>query len=80
MSLFVNPDRARRQPIGPALLRAGADVRLARLATLRRVEAQPAGAPGRDVAIASLRFGGWVDAALLWAGWRLCSRDSLTGR
>lgn len=70
----------RVEHLGPALLNAGADVRLGRLATLRRIEAQPADAPGRDAAIAALRLGAWVDTVLLWAGWRLWPRDGLLNR
>jgi hypothetical protein len=67
-----------RERLGTALLRTGADLRLSRLATARRVEDGPPTAPGRDLALASLRFGARVDTVLLWAGWRLCPRDSLT--
>ena len=67
-----------REELGLTLVRAGADLRLSRLATLRRLEETSPDAPGRDLALASLQFGAWVDAVLLWAGWRLYPRDSLT--
>ena len=69
----------RRERLGTALLRTGADLRLSRLATLRGIETRPVDAPGRDLALAFLHFGAWVDTAVLWLGWRLYPRDSLTG-
>jgi hypothetical protein len=68
---------SRRERLGTALLRAGADLRLDRLATARRIEESPLAGPGRDLALAQLRFAAWVDALLLWAGWRLCPRDTV---
>ena len=62
------------------LVRAGSDLRLSRLDTARSIAAQPLDAPGRELALASLQFAAWVDTVLLWAGWRLYPRDSLTGR
>ena len=70
---------SRRERLGSAFLRAGSDLRLGRLETVRRIESLPATAPGRDLALASLRLGAWTDTLLLWVGWRLYPRDSLTG-
>ena len=62
------------------LLRTGADLRLNRLAVASAIGNRPHDAPGRDLALAFLHAGAWVDTVLLWAGWRLYPSDILIGR
>jgi hypothetical protein len=72
------PGAGVREQIGVALLRKAVEQAEDRRATLRRIAAVPAGVPGRDRALGALWFAGWVDAVLLWVGWRLLPGHALS--
>jgi hypothetical protein len=81
----VSADRAPRpvglrERAGVALLRAATGLAADRRSTARRIAALPAGVPGRDRAMGTLAVAGWVDAVLLWLGWRLLPDRALAGR
>jgi hypothetical protein len=65
--------------VGGALVRMAGELAADRQATIRGITANPAGAPGRDRALAALAPGAWVEQALLWVGWRLMARHTVFG-
>jgi hypothetical protein len=69
-----------RDRAGVALLRIGADIARQRRSVVRGIAAEPAGAPGRDEALACLASGAWMESALLWLAWRLLPGDALSRR
>jgi hypothetical protein len=69
-----------RERAGVALLRTAADLAADRRSTAHRIAALPAGVPGRDRAMSTLAVAGWVDAVLLWLGWRLLPGRAFPGR
>jgi hypothetical protein len=69
-----------RERAGTALLRTATDMARQRRVVVRSIAAEPAGARGRDEALACLSSAAWIESALLWLGWRLVPGDALSRR
>ena len=69
-----------RDRAGAALLRIAVDMARQRRFVVNGIAAEPAGALGRDRALACLEFGAWMESALLWLAWRLLPGDALSRR
>ena len=68
-----------RERLSDALLRFGTEAAMDRV-TLERSLAAAHGARGNQDALGALEVARWVDAAVLWVGWRLRPRHLLAPR
>ena len=69
-----------REQIGVVLLRSATALAADRQSTIRHIAEVPDGVFGRERALSTLAFAGWVDSLLLWLAWRLLPSDALPGQ
>jgi len=73
------PEVGVRERAGVALLRLATDLARQRQILIHGVSVRPAG-HDRDRALTDLSLAAWPEAVLMWLGWRLLPRDTLSRR
>ena len=68
-----------RERLSEALLRFGTEAAMDRVLLQRSLATAP-GARGSQEALGAMEVARWVDAAVLWVGWRLRPRHMIAPR